>query len=212
MVNRVGDFGFILGIFAIFRHDRRGQFRDRVRAAPSLAGKTILSSAIIGMRRPSSASCCSSAPWVSRRSSCCTPGFPTRWKARPPCRPHPCRDHGDRRRVHGGAHVAHLRTLPHRARSDHARWGHDGHVRGDHRLVQNDIKKVIAYSTCSQLGYMFVAMGAGAYSIGVFHLFTMPASRRCSSSAPARSSMRCTTSRICAIWAGWRRRSPIPTP
>ena len=39
-------------------------------------------------------------------------------------------------------------------------------------LVQNDIKKVIAYSTCSQLGYMFVAMGAGAYSIGMFHLLT----------------------------------------
>ena len=39
-------------------------------------------------------------------------------------------------------------------------------------LVQNDIKRVIAYSTCSQLGYMFVAMGAGAYSVGMFHLFT----------------------------------------
>ena len=39
-------------------------------------------------------------------------------------------------------------------------------------LVQNDIKRIIAYSTCSQLGYMFVAMGAGAYSIGMFHLFT----------------------------------------
>jgi len=39
-------------------------------------------------------------------------------------------------------------------------------------LVQNDIKKVIAYSTCSQLGYMFVALGVGAYSAGVFHLFT----------------------------------------
>ncbi|MDD7908517.1 NADH-quinone oxidoreductase subunit L [Pseudovibrio exalbescens] len=38
--------------------------------------------------------------------------------------------------------------------------------------VQNDIKRVIAYSTCSQLGYMFVALGVGAYSIGVFHLFT----------------------------------------
>ena len=39
-------------------------------------------------------------------------------------------------------------------------------------LVQNDIKRVIAYSTCSQLGYMFVALGVGAYSIGIFHLFT----------------------------------------
>ncbi|MDC9824611.1 NADH-quinone oxidoreductase subunit L [Devosia sp. ZB163] len=39
-------------------------------------------------------------------------------------------------------------------------------------LVQNDIKRVIAYSTCSQLGYMFVALGAGAYSVGIFHLFT----------------------------------------
>ena len=39
-------------------------------------------------------------------------------------------------------------------------------------LVQNDIKRVIAYSTCSQLGYMFVAMGVGAYGVGIFHLFT----------------------------------------
>jgi NADH-quinone oxidoreductase subunit L len=39
-------------------------------------------------------------------------------------------------------------------------------------LVQNDIKKIVAYSTCSQLGYMFVAMGTGAYSVGMFHLFT----------------------------------------
>ena len=39
-------------------------------------------------------------------------------------------------------------------------------------LVQNDIKRVIAYSTCSQLGYMFVACGVGAYEAGIFHLFT----------------------------------------
>ncbi|UVF17417.1 NADH-quinone oxidoreductase subunit L [Microvirga terrae] len=39
-------------------------------------------------------------------------------------------------------------------------------------LVQNDIKRVIAYSTCSQLGYMFVGLGVGAYGAGVFHLFT----------------------------------------
>lgn len=39
-------------------------------------------------------------------------------------------------------------------------------------LVQNDIKRVIAYSTCSQLGYMFVAAGVGAYGVAMFHLFT----------------------------------------
>jgi NADH-quinone oxidoreductase subunit L len=39
-------------------------------------------------------------------------------------------------------------------------------------LVQTDIKRVIAYSTCSQLGYMFVALGVGAYAAGIFHLFT----------------------------------------
>ncbi len=39
-------------------------------------------------------------------------------------------------------------------------------------LVQNDIKRVIAYSTCSQLGYMFVAAGSGVYGVAMFHLFT----------------------------------------
>ena len=39
-------------------------------------------------------------------------------------------------------------------------------------LVQNDIKKIIAYSTCSQLGYMFFAVGVGAYHFAIFHLFT----------------------------------------
>ena len=38
--------------------------------------------------------------------------------------------------------------------------------------VQMDIKKVVAYSTCSQLGYMFVGLGVGGYSLGIFHLFT----------------------------------------
>src|ERR1700750_2619502 len=39
-------------------------------------------------------------------------------------------------------------------------------------LFQNDIKRVIAYSTCSQLGYMFAAAGVGAYNAAMFHLFT----------------------------------------
>ena len=43
---------------------------------------------------------------------------------------------------------------------------------GSFGLVQNDIKRVLAYSTVSQLGYMFLAMGVGAYAAGIFHLFT----------------------------------------
>ena len=39
-------------------------------------------------------------------------------------------------------------------------------------LVQNDIKRVLAYSTVSQLGYMFLAMGMGAFGAGIFHLYT----------------------------------------
>jgi NADH-quinone oxidoreductase subunit L len=38
--------------------------------------------------------------------------------------------------------------------------------------VQNDIKRVLAYSTVSQLGYMFLAMGVGAFAGGIFHLYT----------------------------------------
>ena len=39
-------------------------------------------------------------------------------------------------------------------------------------LVQNDIKRVLAYSTVSQLGYMFLACGVGAFAAGIFHLMT----------------------------------------
>jgi NADH-quinone oxidoreductase subunit L len=39
-------------------------------------------------------------------------------------------------------------------------------------LVQNDIKRVLAYSTISQLGYMFLACGVGAFTAGIFHLMT----------------------------------------
>jgi hypothetical protein len=70
--------------------------------------------------------------------------------------------------------------------------------------VQNDIKRVIAYSTCSQLGYMFVALGVGAYGIAIFHLFTHAFFKALCSSAPVRSSMPCPTSRTCATWAAWK--------
>ena len=68
-------------------------------------------------------------------------------------------------------------------------------------IIQNDIKRVVAYSTLSQLGYMTVALGASAYSVAIFHLMTHASSRRCCSSAPARSSSACTTTRTSATWA-----------
>ena len=52
-------------------------------------------------------------------------------------------------------------------------------------LVQTDIKRVVAYSTCSQLGYMFAAKGVGAYSPACSTCSPMPRSRRCCSWAQA---------------------------
>jgi NADH-quinone oxidoreductase subunit L len=45
-------------------------------------------------------------------------------------------------------------------------------------LVQNDIKKVLAYSTVSQLGLMFLALGLGAYEVAIFMLLHMRSSKR----------------------------------
>ena len=87
--------------------------------------------------------------------------------------PDPCRDHGDGRRVPGGAHVAALSSSrPTRRTSSSSIGAITAFFAATVGLVQNDIKRVIAYSTCSQLGYMFVALGVGAYGVGIFHLFT----------------------------------------
>ena len=70
-------------------------------------------------------------------------------------------------------------------------------------IIQNDIKRVVAYSTLSQLGYMTVALGASAYSVAVFHLMTHAFSRLCCSWALALSSWACTTTRISAGWVAY---------
>ncbi len=79
-------------------------------------------------------------------------------------------------------------------------------------LVQNDIKRVIAYSTCSQLGYMFVACGVGAYGAAVFHLFTHASFKALLFLARVPSYTASTTNRTCATWAGSQRSSPSPGP
>ena len=52
-------------------------------------------------------------------------------------------------------------------------------------MTQTDIKRVLAYSTLSQLGYMFAALGVGAWTAAIFHLMTMASSRACCSSGRA---------------------------
>jgi NADH-quinone oxidoreductase subunit L len=53
-------------------------------------------------------------------------------------------------------------------------------------LVQTDIKRILAYSTMSQIGYMFLALGVGAWDGAIFHLMTTPSSRPCCSLPPVR--------------------------
>ena len=79
-------------------------------------------------------------------------------------RAHSCRDHGDGGCVHGGALFAAVRAV-HTALTFVCIIGAvTAFFAATVGLVQNDIKRVIAYSTCSQLGYMFFACGVGAYS------------------------------------------------
>ena len=75
-------------------------------------------------------------------------------------------------------------------------------------VVQTDIKRIIAYSTMSQIGYMFAAVGVGEYAAGMFHLLTHAFFKACCSSAPASSSTRWPTSRTCGGWAACRRSCP----
>ena len=87
--------------------------------------------------------------------------------------PDPCRDHGDRRRLHGGAAVAALRISRRRRSPWSCVIGATTAIfAATVGMAQNDIKRVIAYSTCSQLGYMFFAAGVSAYSAAIFHLMT----------------------------------------
>jgi NADH-quinone oxidoreductase subunit L len=69
-------------------------------------------------------------------------------------------------------HVAADGIRAERAHTRHLRRRLDRVVRRTIGCVQNDIKRIIAYSTCSQLGYMFFAAGVGAYQVAMFHLFT----------------------------------------
>jgi NADH-quinone oxidoreductase subunit L len=79
---------------------------------------------------------------------------------------------GHRRRVHGLPPVADVRSQPDRAGLRHLHRRATCFFAATVGTTQWDIKRVIAYSTCSQLGYMFFAAGVGAYGAAMFHLFT----------------------------------------
>ena len=68
-------------------------------------------------------------------------------------------------------------------------------------LKQNDIKKVLAYSTVSQLGYMFLGLGVGAYTGAVFHVMTHAFFKAFCFLVPVLLFMPCIRNRISGIWA-----------
>ena len=165
IVNRVGDAGFLLGIFL----RRRCWGRCVYRACSGARGRTFqvgdpLITAIallffVGARE-------------SRRRFrlCLAAGCDGRPDSRE--RFDPRGDHGDGGRVYGDAHQRNYQMAP-KAMALVALVGAiTALFAASIGVVQNDIKKVLAYSTVSQLGYMFLACGVGAFTAGIFHLMT----------------------------------------
>ncbi|MGA7809526.1 NADH-quinone oxidoreductase subunit L [Bradyrhizobium sp.] len=173
VVNRVGDFGFSLGIFAVFMMIGSVDFDTIFSAAPGLAGKTI---DFLGWHADAMTLIClllfmgamgKSAQFLLHTWLPDAMEGPT---------PVSALIHAATMVTAGVFMVARLSPLFELAPNAQSFVMFIGATTAFFAatigLVQNDIKRIIAYSTCSQLGYMFVAMGAGAYSVGMFHLFT----------------------------------------
>ena len=173
IVNRIGDFGFALGIFAVFMMVGALDFDTIFAQAPGLVGKTIY---FLGYQLDALTLICvllfmgamgKSAQFLLHTWLPDAMEGPT---------PVSALIHAATMVTAGVFMVARLSPLFELAPSALAFVTFIGATTALFAatvgLVQNDIKRVIAYSTCSQLGYMFVAMGVGAYSVGMFHLFT----------------------------------------
>src|SRR5438094_5947762 len=173
VVNRVGDFGFALGIFAIFMLLGSTDLETIFAAAPAQAGKTInflgwhadaltLTCLLLFMGAMGKSAQFLLHTWLPDAMEGPTPVSALIHAAT---------------MVTAGvfmvARLSPLFELAPNAQSVVMFFGATtAFFAATVGLVQNDIKRIVAYSTCSQLGYMFVAMGAGAYSVGMFHLFT----------------------------------------
>jgi NADH-quinone oxidoreductase subunit L len=173
VVNRIGDFGFALGIFAIFALVGAVDFDTVFAQAPALAGKTI---ALFGRPYDALTLIClllfmgamgKSAQFLLHTWLPDAMEGPT---------PVSALIHAATMVTAGVFMVARLSPLFELAPNAQSFVIFIGATTAFFAatigLVQNDIKRIVAYSTCSQLGYMFVAMGMGAYSVGMFHLFT----------------------------------------
>jgi NADH-quinone oxidoreductase subunit L len=173
VVNRVGDFGFALGIFAVFAMIGSTDFETIFAGAPGLTGKTI---DFLGWHADALTLIClllfmgamgKSAQFLLHTWLPDAMEGPT---------PVSALIHAATMVTAGVFMVARLSPLFELAPNAQAVVMFVGATTAFFAatigLVQNDIKRIVAYSTCSQLGYMFVAMGAGAYSVGMFHLFT----------------------------------------
>jgi len=173
IVNRVGDFGFLLGIFSIFMLIGSVDFETIFAGAPGLTGKTI---DFLGWHADALTLIClllfmgamgKSAQFLLHTWLPDAMEGPT---------PVSALIHAATMVTAGVFMVARLSPLFELAPNAQAVVMFFGATTALFAatigLVQNDIKRIVAYSTCSQLGYMFVAMGAGAYSVGIFHLFT----------------------------------------
>src|SRR5688572_24162937 len=173
VVNRVGDFGFALGIFAIFMMIGSTDFETIFAGAPALTGKTIN---FFGWQADALTLIClllfmgamgKSAQFLLHTWLPDAMEGPT---------PVSALIHAATMVTAGVFMVARLSPLFELAPTALAVVTLVGATTAFFAatvgLVQNDIKRVVAYSTCSQLGYMFVAMGVGAYSVGMYHLFT----------------------------------------
>jgi len=173
VVNRVGDFGFALGIFAVFMLMKSTDFETIFAGAPAMAGKTIdffgwhadamtLTCLLLFMGAMGKSAQFLLHTWLPDAMEGPTPVSAL--------------IHAATMVTAGVFMVARLSPLFELAPNAQAVVMFFGATTAFFAatvgLVQNDIKRIVAYSTCSQLGYMFVAMGAGAYSVGMFHLFT----------------------------------------
>jgi NADH-quinone oxidoreductase subunit L len=173
VVNRVGDFGFALGIFAIFMLIGSTDFETIFAGAPGLTGKTIdffgwhadaltLTCLLLFMGAMGKSAQFLLHTWLPDAMEGPTPVSAL--------------IHAATMVTAGVFMVARLSPLFELAPTAQTVVMFFGATTAFFAatigLVQNDIKRIVAYSTCSQLGYMFVAMGAGAYSVGIFHLFT----------------------------------------